>query len=43
MIFGIINYGLTFIGVGPYYQLIIKGIIIIAAVAFDVRKYLVKK
>lgn len=38
-----INYGLTFVGVNPYYQLIIKGLIIILAVSIDVRKYLVKK
>ncbi|WP_088834283.1 galactose/methyl galactoside ABC transporter permease MglC [Paenibacillus tyrfis] len=43
LIFGVINYGLTFIGVSPYWQLIIKGLIIIAAVAFDIRKYLAKK
>jgi len=38
-----INYGLTFVGVNPYYQLIIKGLIIIMAVSIDVRKYIVKK
>jgi len=38
-----INYGLNFIGVSPYLQYIIKGFIIIMAVAIDVRKYLVKK
>lgn len=43
LIFGVINYGLTFIGVSPYWQLIIKGLIIVAAVAFDIRKYLSKK
>ncbi|ANE45150.1 hypothetical protein SY83_01000 [Paenibacillus swuensis] len=43
MIFGVINFGLTFIGVSPYWQLIIKGLIIVAAVAFDIRKYLAKK
>ena len=43
LIFGVINYGLTFIGVSPYWQLIIKGLIIIVAVAFDIRKYLTKK
>jgi methyl-galactoside transport system permease protein len=43
LIFGVINYGLTFIGVNPYWQLIIKGLIIVAAVAFDSRKYLVKR
>lgn len=43
LIFGVINYGLTFIGVSPYWQLIIKGLIIVVAVAFDIRKYLTKK
>jgi len=43
LIFGVINYGLTFIGVNPYIQLVLKGIIIVSAVAFDVRKYLSKK
>ncbi|WP_442603586.1 galactose/methyl galactoside ABC transporter permease MglC [Paenibacillus sp. KN14-4R] len=43
LIFGVINYGLTFIGVSPYWQLIIKGLIIVAAVGFDIRKYLAKK
>ena len=37
-----INYGLNFIGVSPYLQYIIKGLIIIMAVAIDVRKYLDK-
>ncbi|NGQ94492.1 galactose/methyl galactoside ABC transporter permease MglC [Brevibacillus sp. SYP-B805] len=43
LIFGVINYGLTFIGVNPYWQLIIKGLIIVTAVAFDIRKYLAKR
>jgi methyl-galactoside transport system permease protein len=43
LIFGVINYGLTFIGINPYWQLIIKGLIIVAAVAVDIRKYLTKK
>lgn len=43
LIFGIIIYGLTFIGVNPYWQQIIKGIIIIAAVGFDIRKNLRRK
>ncbi len=43
LIFGVINYGLTFIGINPYWQLIIKGLIIVMAVAFDIRKYLAKK
>ncbi|MCM3749901.1 galactose/methyl galactoside ABC transporter permease MglC [Paenibacillus pasadenensis] len=42
LIFGVINYGLTFIGISPYWQLIIKGLIIVAAVAFDIRRYVAK-
>jgi len=43
LIFGVINYGLTFVGMNPYWQQIIKGLIIVVAVAFDIRKYLTKK
>lgn len=43
LIFSIINYGLTFINMNPYWQQIIKGAIIIAAVAVDIRKYLSKR
>jgi len=43
LIFSVINYGLTFIGISPYWQLIIKGLIIVAAVAFDIRKYISKR
>ncbi|MBP6125416.1 MAG: galactose/methyl galactoside ABC transporter permease MglC [Leptotrichiaceae bacterium] len=39
IIFTLINYGLTYIGVNPYWQYIIKGLIIITAVAIDVLKY----
>lgn len=43
LIFQVINYGLAFIGVNPYLQFIIKGLIIIIAVAIDTRKYIKKK
>ncbi|MCK5780441.1 MAG: galactose/methyl galactoside ABC transporter permease MglC [Psychrilyobacter sp.] len=43
IIFTVINYGLTYIGVSPYWQYIIKGLIIIIAVGLDTRKYLKKK
>ncbi len=43
LIFTIINYGLTFIGVDPYWQQIVKGLIIVFAVSFDLAKYYVKK
>jgi methyl-galactoside transport system permease protein len=39
LIFSVINYGLTFIGMNPNLQFIVKGLIIITAVAIDVRKY----
>lgn len=39
IIFTVINYGLTYIGVNPYWQYIIKGGIIIFAVALDSLKY----
>jgi len=43
IIFSVINYGLTFVGVNPYWQQIIKGSIIVVAVAVDIRKYLKNK
>ena len=42
LIFQVINYGMTFVGISPYMQYIIKGAIIIAAVAVDTQKYLKK-
>jgi methyl-galactoside transport system permease protein len=38
-----INYSLYFLGVNAYLQYIIRGLIIIIAVAIDVRKYIAKK
>jgi len=38
-----INYSLYFLGVNAYLQYIIRGLIIVLAVALDVRKYLVKR
>ncbi len=43
LIFTVINYGMTYIGVSPYWQFIIKGAIIIFAVALDSMKYAEKK
>lgn len=39
IIFNVINYGLTFIGLSSYWQYVVKGIIIIVAIALDVQKY----
>ena len=36
---GIINYGMTYLGVDSYYQLLVKGAIILVAVYFYIRKY----
>ncbi|MFT7681836.1 MAG: methyl-galactoside transport system permease protein [Moritella dasanensis] len=43
LIFTVINYGMTYIGVSPYWQYVIKGGIIIFAVALDSMKYSNKK
>jgi methyl-galactoside transport system permease protein len=43
LIFSVINYGLTFINMSPYWQQIVKGAIIIAAVALDIRKHVAKR
>ena len=39
IIFTMINYGLTYIGINPYWQYIIKGLIIRVAVGIDMLKY----
>lgn len=38
-----INYSMLFLGINPYLQYIVRGLIIILAVAIDVRKYIAKK
>ncbi|MDR1133846.1 MAG: galactose/methyl galactoside ABC transporter permease MglC [Synergistaceae bacterium] len=43
IILQVINYSLYYLNVNAYYQYIIKGLIIIVAVAIDVRKYIAKK
>ena len=42
LLFTIITYGMIFLGLDVFYQYIIKGVIIVAAVAFDTQKYLKK-
>lgn len=39
LIMGIINYGMTYLNIDSYYQLLMKGTIIIVAVFFDMRKH----
>jgi methyl-galactoside transport system permease protein len=36
---GLINYGMSFLSIDSYYQLLVKGAIIIIAVFFDMKKY----
>ena len=43
LIFQVIAYGLSFVGISPYYQYIIKGLIIVLAVAIDNYKNIKKK
>lgn len=39
LILGLINYGMAYLGIDSYYQLLMKGSIIIIAVFFDMRKH----
>jgi methyl-galactoside transport system permease protein len=43
IMFQIINYGMNYIGVNPYLQYVVKGVIILIAVSIDTQKYLKKK
>lgn len=42
LMFTIISYGMNFLGLDVFYQYIIKGVIIVLAVALDTRKYIKK-
>ncbi len=43
LIFEVLNNGLVVLGVSAYWQLIVKGLIIVAAVAIDIQKYVKKR
>ena len=43
LIFQVLDNGLVILGVSPYWQQIVKGAIIITAVAIDIRKYVTRK
>jgi methyl-galactoside transport system permease protein len=43
LIFEVMNNGLVVLGVSAYWQQIVKGIIIVVAVAIDIRKYMKKR
>lgn len=43
LVFELLKIVLQFIGVNPYYNYIVQGLVIVVAVAFDIRKYISKK
>ena len=43
LILGILNNGLLLLGISPYLQQVIKGVIIVGAVIFDMRKNAVRR
>lgn len=43
LIFEVLNNGLVVLGVSAYWQMVVKGIIIVSAVALDIRKYTKKR
>ena len=43
LVFELLKIVLQFLGVNPYYNYIVQGVVIIVAVALDIRKYLAKK
>jgi methyl-galactoside transport system permease protein len=43
LIFQVLDNGLVVLGVSPYWQQIVKGIIIVAAVGIDIRKYVLNR
>lgn len=42
LVFNLINYGLTFVGINAFYQYVFKGLVIIFAISLDMRKLYVK-
>ena len=43
LVFELLKTAMQYLGIKPYYQPIIQGLVIIVAVAFDIRKYLKKR
>ena len=43
LVFELLKSSMQFLGINPYVQQVVQGIVIIVAVAFDVRKYLKRK
>ncbi|MCI6760403.1 MAG: beta-methylgalactoside transporter, partial [Clostridiales bacterium] len=43
LVFEFLKIVLQFLGVNPYYNYMVQGIVIVTAVALDIRKYIAKK
>ena len=43
LVFELLKIVLQFLGVNPYYNYIVQGLVIVIAVALDIRKYIAKK
>lgn len=43
LVFEILKIVLQFLGVNPYYNYVVQGVVIVVAVALDIRKYIAKK
>ena len=43
LVFELLKIVLQFLGVNPYYNYIVQGLVIVTAVAMDIRKYVAKK
>ena len=43
LVFELLKIVLQFLGVNPYYNYVVQGVVIVVAVAFDIRKYIAKK
>ena len=43
LVFELLKIVLQFLGVNPYYNYIVQGLVIVIAVSVDIRKYIAKK
>ena len=43
LVFELLKIVLQFLGVNPYYNYVVQGVVIVVAVALDIRKYIAKK
>ena len=43
LVFELLKIILQFLGVNPYYNYVVQGLVIVLAVSLDIRKYIAKK